>query len=460
MKLFDTYTRKKIEFKPISNGKVGYYSCGPTVYFSSHMGHATTYIKTDLVKQYLKHWKGFKVKHVQNITDFGHMVGDEDGELDKIMVAMKREGKTSKQIADYYTKEFHDGMKDLKIESPDAEPKATDYVPDMIKFIQKIISRKYAYEKDGTVYFDVSKFKNYGKLSKKKMDKQAGLERAEKDLNKKNPFDFVMWAKHKEGHSHTWDSPWGKGMPGWHIECSVMSRKNLGGDFDLHSGGMDHYFPHHENEIAQNVGALGKVGVNYWVHFGLLTINGEKMAKSKNNFVTITDALKDFSAETIRMWIFASHYRSILDYSEKNLKLAEEKVEKINLFIQRLLEIKESGKAKIKIKSKFEKAMDDDLNTSLALADLFQFMTEMNKKDLNGQDAKEILTFLKKVDKVFKVMSFEQVKVPKEVKELINKREKARKEKDWKTSDKLRDEIKKKGYQLDDSLKGTGVRKL
>ena len=470
LKLFNTWSKKKEIFKPIKPGKVGYYSCGPTVYSSSHLGHAVTYIRTDMLKQFLKKWKGFAVKHVQNITDFGHMTSDADEGIDKIKKAMERERKTAEEITKFYTEDFHRAMKKLKVEPPDVEPKASENVDAMIETIKKIIENGYAYVKDGTVYFDVSKYKDYGKLSGKNMKEQEEQQRV-KDPNKKNPNDFVLWAKHKPGHSHVWNSPWGKGMPGWHIECSAMSRKYLGGDFDIHSGGVDHYFPHHENEIAQNYGAFGTIGANYWVHFGLLSINGEKMSKSKGNFITIDAALEKFSPEEIRMWTFSSHYKSTLDYSEDNLRKAKEKLDKINKFIQRLLEIAEPSEkiesdiAK-KYHKKFEAAMDDDLNTPQALAVLFDLITEVNKKienrSLTKKEAADILSLLKKIDSVFKIMNFEKeiVKIPEEVKKLIEEREKARAEKNWEKADEIRDKIREMGYLLEDSEQGVRCKKI
>ncbi|OYT56417.1 MAG: cysteine--tRNA ligase [Candidatus Aenigmarchaeota archaeon ex4484_14] len=452
--LYNTWTKKKEVFKPIEPGKVGYYSCGPTVYSSSHLGHGVTYIRTDMLKQFLKKWKGFVVKHVQNITDFGHMTSDADEGIDKIKKAMDREKKTAEDITEFYTNDFHDSMKKLKIEPPDVEPKASENVDIMIEIIKKIIENGYAYVKDGTVYFDVSKYKDYGKLSGKNMEAQEEKQRVA-DPNKKNPNDFVLWAKHQPGHSHVWDSPWGKGMPGWHIECSAMGRKYLDGDFDIHSGGVDHYFPHHENEIAQNYGAFGSIGVNYWIHFGLLSINGEKMSKSKENFITISDALEKFSPETIRMWVFSSQYKSTLDYSEDNLRKAKEKVDKINNFIQSLLKIADSADDKIetdlvkKYYEKFEAAMDDNLNTPEALAVIFDLITEANKKidskSLTKKEAADILALLEKIDTIFKMMNFkkEKIEIPEEVKKLIQEREKARTEKNWKKADEIRGQIRK-----------------
>lgn len=462
MLLFNTWSRKKEEFKSVTPGIVKYYSCGPTVYSSSHLGHGVTYIRTDMLKQYLKNWKGYQVKHVQNITDFGHMTSDADEGVDKIKKAMEKEKKTSKEITDFYTKEFHDYMDELKIEKPDIEPKASECVDMMIELIEKIIDNGYAYESGGNVYFDVSKYDEYGKLSGKDMSEQEEKQRIN-DPNKKHPYDFVLWAGHQPTHSHVWDSPWGKGMPGWHLECSAMSTKYLGKEFDIHSGGSDHYFPHHENEIAQNFGAFQKHVVNYWVHFGMLLIDGVKMSKSKNNFVTLKEALNDFSPETIRMWTLSSHYKSTSDYSKENLEIAKDKLNKINNFIQDLLSISNSTEEKTEIsekyKEKFEKAMDDDLNTPEAIAVVFELITEANKKDLTEKEAGSILGLLNKMNKVFKFMDFSKTEITEDVQKILEEREIARQEKNWKKADELRDRIHDLGYIIQDTDQGPKLTK-
>lgn len=440
------------------------YACGPTVYFSTHLGHGSVYVKWDVIRQYLKHWKKYKVTYVQNITDFGHMTSDSDWGEDKIAKGMIREGKSAQEIADYYTNEFHESMDALKIERPDIEPFATKHVPLMAELIKKIIKSGYGYEKNGTVYFDTHKLKNYGKLSGKTLEQMMPGARVTIDLDKKNPQDFVLWAANRPGHVYFWDSQWGKGMPGWHTECVAMSTKYLGVPFDIHTGGFDHFFPHHENEIAQAIAAYGRVHANYWIHAGYLTVDKEKMAKSAGNFTTVLEMLKTHSAEAFRAWIISSHYRSPIELSLDSLKLAREKVDKINRFIEEMYGInaEKGGDFSALIKKhtkKFEDAMDDDFNTPMALSTVFELINEIYrvKDKLAAKDVKQVLALLKKIDAVFKIMNFgpELPELSLEIMEKIREREVARRKKDWKTADRIRAELAKKGVELFDTPEGT-----
>jgi len=474
LKLYDSYTRKKKTFKPVKAGSVGIYACGQTVYSSAHIGHGTVYVKWDILRQYLKHWKGLKVKYVQNITDFGHMTqeGTDSGE-DKVKKASKKEHKSVKEIAKFYTKDFYDSMDALCVERPDLDPKATDHINEMIKLIQEIVRKGYGYECKGSVYFDTCKLgPRYGKLSGMIVKNMKCGARVGVCADKKNPTDFVLWAKNRSGHAQAWDSPWGKGMPGWHIECNAMNRKYLGVVFDIHTGGIDHYFPHHENEIAQALGSTGKVPANFWVHAGVLTIGNEKMAKSLGNFVTIKDMLKDVTAEEFRMWVLSSHYKSPMEYSAECIKQSDAKVERINWFIQQLLAVEKTGSETkcskdlvSKCLKKFEAAMDDDINTPLALEAVFSMIRDANKElcedKFTKKDADAIIALLKKIDKVFKVMGFEKKKAtaPAEINALIKEREILRAQAKWKDADNIRSESLKKGYELMDTPDGTKWRK-
>ena len=472
LKLYDSYTRKKKEFKPVKAGSVGIYACGPTVYSHPHIGHGTVYVKWDIIRQYLKKWKNLKVKYVQNITDFGHMTQEAaDSGEDKIKKAAEKEHKTPQEIAEYYTKEFYASMDALKVEHPDIDPKATEHIKEMIKLIEEILKKGYGYEKDGSVYFDTRKLgARYGKLSGKTIESAKAGARVKVCSDKKNPTDFVLWAKNMPTHSYSWNSPWGKGMPGWHIECSALGRKYLGEVFDIHTGGRDHFFPHHENEIAQALGSTGKVPANFWVHAGILTINNEKMAKSLENFVTIKEMLKDITPEEFRTWVISSHYKSLMDYSKEAIKKSGSKVERINWFIQQLLVVKKAGAETKEITAvvnkcskKFEQAMDDDFNTPLALEAIFEMVRSANKAlgKMTKKDADKIIALLKKIDAVFKVMDFKKKRedLPAGIIALIKKRNALRKDGKYKDSDKIRAELLKRGYELMDTPEGTKVRR-
>jgi len=374
LKLYNTLTRRKEVFKPLHGKKVGMYVCGPTVYGSGHLGHARTYVIFDIIRKYLEE-SGYNVKFISNITDVH----------DDIIKKAQAEKTTIKEISDKYSQEFLEELKELKIKPADEYPRVSEYLPEIIEFIEGLIGKGCAYEKNGSVYFDVSRFKNYGKLSRRKLEQAKSGTRVDLDkFDKEKATDFALWKKSDVSDKKveaSWDSPWGPGRPGWHIECSVMSKELLGEQFDIHAGAQDLIFPHHENEIAQSEAASGKSPfVKYWLHSGLLTINGQKMSKSLGNFITIRDILKKYPFYLIRLWVASAHYRSPLDFSEDALKQIETKLMRIDEIIARLqtLEKYKTDNIEINIKeitegfeNSVKKELDDDFNTPKALAVVF-----------------------------------------------------------------------------------------
>ena len=315
LKVFNSYDKKLEEFKPLKDKKVGMYVCGPTVYSPDHLGHVRTWIFFDWLRRYLE-LEGYKVKFVQNITDVGHLVGDEDEGEDKIEKQAKAENKTPEEIARTYEAEHFKDLESLNILKPDVAPRATEHIKEMIKFIEELIKKGHAYEKDGNVYFNISTFAGYGKLSGRSVDEEKTGTRIKTDPKKKNPSDFALWLKADPSHLQKWPSPWSEGYPGWHIECSVMSSKYLGQPFDIHGSANEHIFPHHENEIAQSVAYAGIPLAKYWLHAGMLTIDSQKMAKSAGNFVTVKDALRENDADTIKIAFMNNHWRKPFNWEE------------------------------------------------------------------------------------------------------------------------------------------------
>ncbi|MBI1973400.1 cysteine--tRNA ligase [Candidatus Micrarchaeota archaeon] len=473
--VYDSYEKKKRRFEPLHAGKVSIYTCGLTVYGPMHIGHASTYMRWDAIREYLQYWKGYKVTLVRNITDFGHMTEEEtDSGEDKIKKGMKRENLTADQLTQKYIDDYFKCSDNLKIERPDESPRATKFVPQMIKYIHELLKKGYAYEAGGNVYFDVAKLgKRYGKLSGMSVDqlKVGAGGHTEEDTNKRNHFDFVLWKAHRPEHAYKWNSPWGEGMPGWHTECIVMSEHYFGKEFDIKAGGMDNKVPHHECEIAQSVAMQGKPQAKYFFHTGLVTINGEKMAKSKGNFITAADLLKKESPGTLRIWAFSSHYRSAIDFDQKSIDQAKKTVETLNRLTASLQATKgkdsnpNAADAVNKADADFTAAMDDDFNTPLALSVLHDLAHKLNALNADGnigkQDAKKALDFLKRADRIFKVIDFTQKKekVPSAISELAKARERARAAKDWKRADELRVEISKQGWTVQDTPTGPKLEK-
>ena len=452
MKLHNSYTNQIEEFKPIEENKVKMYVCGPTVYDNAHLGHARCYITWDVLYRYLK-FRGYDVTYCRNVTDVD----------DKILKKAEKEGKTPEEVSTYWYKKFSESMKALNNLKPDIEPFATKTLGEMIAIVKELINKGYAYEANGDVYFRVKKFPKYGYLSKQPIDQLESGARIEVGEHKEDPLDFALW---KRDEKFGYNSPWGVGRPGWHIECSAMSRKYLGRTIDIHAGGADLIFPHHENEIAQSECANGCKFVNYWLHNGFVTINKEKMSKSLGNFLTIDDLLGNYDANTIRFFILTNHYRMPVEFSDEALQAAANGVKRMlnakqtpvdeNLDITQLEEYKD-----------FVSAMDEDLNTSKALAVLFDLANKANK------DVPYAYTLLFKLASTLG-FTFEKAKLSEEelskkleeistelgekyssMDEIIEKRRIARSEKNWDVADKIRIALDKAGIILKDSKDGT-----
>ena len=461
LKLYNTLTRKKEVFKPIKKGVVSMYSCGPTVYDFAHIGNFRSYLAVDILKRYLK-FKSYKVKHIMNITDVD----------DKTIIASKKQKISLKDYTKKYTKAFFEDLKTLNIDPADIFPKATEHIKEMVSMIQKLIKKGLAYKGDDNCwYYDVSKFKNYGKLAKLKMEGLKEGARVKQDsYEKENAQDFALWKAYDKNDGDVfWKTELGKGRPGWHIECSAMNTKYLGNTFDIHTGGVDLIFPHHENEIAQTEGSTGKPYVRFWIHNEHLAVDGKKMSKSLNNFYTLRDILeKGHDPKAVRYLLLSTHYRTKLNFTFKSLEAAKTAVDKINNFIFNLehMNCKEDigniDELIKEAKAAFEIKMDDDLNISEALAVIFDFIRDTNKLRLSKKDAEKVTKLMKEFDKVLGIIDFKkkEEKIPAEIKKLIQKREKARKEKNFKESDKIREEIKNKGYTVEDSSEGPRIKKI
>ena len=490
LRIYNSLSRKKETFVPVEKGKVKMYVCGMTVYSDAHIGHARTYLAFDLIRRYFE-YKGFDVTYVQNITDVD----------DKIILAANKEGVDALEYSKRFTDRCLGDLDDLGIRRANVYPKASETIPDMITMIQQIIDKGYGYVADGDVYFSVEKFKDYGKLSGQRLEDMKAGARIEPGEKKQSPLDFALWKNAKPGEP-SWESPWGEGRPGWHIECSAMSSKYLGLPFDIHGGGMDLRFPHHENEIAQAEAATGKQFAKYWMHIGLLTVDGEKMSKSLGNIVNIRDLLKSWDAEVIRMFFAQAHYRSPPDFSEKALRDVKKGLDRMYRLKERLEKCSENSQNETidenklspeekhylavldDFKTKFEQAMDDDFNTPKAFAALFDFVGSSNRFFENNESPNaglcnhslELFLQLGCVLTLFqpKTVRHDDASLYKEleslllehdvsmdakdtgelVKALLNVREEARKHKDWKTADEIRKKLEEIGYEIQDTEKG------
>ncbi len=474
LKLFNSLTRKKEIFKPIRKKEVRMYNCGPTVYNYIHLGNLRAFLFADLLRRYLE-FKGYKVKQVMNITDVGHMVADAERGEDKLEKEAKIEKKSPKEIARFYEQAFFEDIKRVNIKKAWKYPRATEHIKEMIALVKKLIKNGYAYVVNGSVYFDVTKFKNYGQLSGNTLEKLQAGKRVEVNPEKRNPWDFALWI-YDPKHIMFWKSPWNNhGYPGWHLECSAMSMKYLGETFDIHTGGEDNKFPHHECEIAQSEGATGKKFVNYWLHVKHLIVEGEKMSKSLGNFYTLRDLIKKgYSPRAIRYLLLSTHYRQQLNFTFQGLEGAELSIKKLDEFIKnikRWSKLKEKSQSKIKLvkeiikktKENFEKSLDDDLNISPALSSIFDFVHQINKLGVKGKSAKEVKKFFLKIDEVlglnFKKVLKEKTKIPNKIKKLLRQREEARKNKEWEKSDELRKKIEELGWKVEDTPNGQKIQK-
>lgn len=467
IKIYNTYTRKKEDFKPINGNRVNFYACGPTVYDYIHIGNARPLIMFDVFRRYLE-YRGYDVNYIVNITDID----------DKIINRANSENVDFRVISRRYTDAFFEDMDKLGVRPASIHPKATENIDSMIELIKRLLDNGHAYIADGDVYFDISSFPGYGKLSGRDIEQMIAGARVEIDSRKKNPLDFALWKSSKPDEP-SWDSPWGPGRPGWHIECSVMSMKYAGDTLDIHAGGQDLIFPHHENETAQSEAATRKPFVNYWMHNGFLDIEGEKMSKSLGNFLTVKDILKTYNPNTIRIFFLLKHYRSPVDFSKDRMQEANQALNrlknaygKISMVLEKHpasgrsetenipAEVKEIGN----LKENIVESLDDDFNTAKALGYFFEIARIVNSYDESGPDASEIMVSAKKIyDEIGKeVMGLEltdEIESNRLVDDLmnfiINLRTDARKEKNWKLSDTIRDNLKAIGIILEDRPDGT-----
>ena len=461
MKIYNTLTRQKEEFVPVHPGKVGMYVCGPTVYNYIHIGNASPMIICDTVRRYFE-YKGYEVNYVSNFTDVD----------DKIIKKANEEGVTATEIAERYIKECKQDMEALNIKPATHQPRATEEIGGMIKMIQTLIEKGHAYEVDGTVYFKTRSFKDYGKLSKKNIDDLEAGHREIKvtgEEGKKDPLDFVLWKPKKEGEI-AWDSPWGEGRPGWHIECSEMSKKYIGDTIDIHAGGEDLIFPHHENEIAQSEACNDEKFANYWMHNGFLNINNKKMSKSAGNFFTVREIGEKYPLQVIRFFMLSAHYRTPLNFSDTLVESAKTGLDRILTAIDLCREMaakEETGSlsdaekehfAKVEaLVKKFEDAMEDDFNTADAVSAIFEIVRESNStvKDFSADYAKKVLKVLEDLCGVLGIETTKEEEIlDEEIEKLIEERQAARKNKDFARADEIRDQLLEQGIVLKDTREG------
>ena len=467
IRVYNTLTKQKEEFRPLRDGEVRMYVCGPTVYDYTHIGHARTYIAFDVIRRYLEH-RGYTVLMVMNFTDID----------DKIIRRANETGEDPKELAEKFLRYFLEDMEALKVKPADIYPRVTEHIQDIIDFVKKLQEKGYAYEGSDGVYFEVQKFKDYGKLSGVKLEELRKGARVEPGEGKKNPEDFALWKKAKPGEPK-WESPWGEGRPGWHIECSTMSTKYLGESFDIHGGGNDLIFPHHENEIAQTEACTGQQWVRYWLHTGFLMVNGEKMSKSLGNFITIREALKRYDPEVIRLFVLQRHYRSPLDYTEEGMEHAKNNLERLYNTLENIRVAMERAELSFKwgqeefeayeairsAREKFYEAMDDDFNTAEAMKAVFEVSSAVNRYLSRVERPKEsilrkAMEFFRIVSEVFGIFEdyFREQRAGEEealIELLIEVRAQLRKEKNFALADKIRAELREMGIQLEDTPQGT-----
>src|SRR3990172_1128008 len=478
LSIYNSLTRKKEVFTPLHKGSVGMYVCGPTVYSDSHVGHAKSYVSFDIIVRYLRHL-GYKVLYVQNITDVGHLL---DSGEDRMLKQSKIQHVHPMQIAETITRSYFEDMDALSVVRPDISPRATGHIVEQIELVRQLLEKGFAYEVNGSVYFDVRKFKEYGKLSGRTVEEAVEGTRVGIRDEKRNPEDFALWKKAEPEHIMRWPSPWSEGFPGWHVECSAMSMKYLGETFDIHGGGLDNQFPHHEAEVAQSESATGKPFVKYWIHNNLVTVNGKKMSKSLGNFVTLKDLFKKFDPMAVRFFILQSHYRSTLDFSDEAMQGAEAGLEKLLNFVREVRERvdKEQSEGAGNVKADFspyekemQEAMDDDFNAPKVIAALFRLATDVNSRYFNGTPLS--LGSLKDMERILDAygtgilgvvpkrgelvgaadhLSFSGI-----VELVIGLRAEARKQKQWALSDMIRDGLKELGIVIEDKKDGTSWRK-
>ncbi len=463
IKLYNTLTREKEEFKPLEDNTVRIYSCGPTVYSYAHIGNFRAYIFMDTLRRILK-YNGYKLKHVMNITDVGHLESDADEGEDKMEKAARKENKNPYEIAKYYSDIFFKDMKRLNIDEPEIIAKATEHIPEMLKFVEGLVKNGYAYETSKGIYFDISKLDKYPVLSNRKIDEQIAGARVDVDEEKRNPYDFALWIKAPENHIMKWESPWGLSYPGWHIECSAMGRKYLGDQFDIHTGGIDHIPTHHENEIAQSKGLTGKIPAKFWMHVEFLQVDGGKMSKSLGNTYTL-DQLQEKGIEPLayKLFCFTAHYRTKLNFTFEIALSNQKALNRLREGFVKHQEAEENvPEEKIKeYEDKFLEMINDDLNIPTAMGLVWEIIR-------NPQKSKQYAQLLLKFDEVLGLDLInskkylddaQKVELPEEILKLVEERKKARENKDWALSDKIRDELKEKGYIIKDTKEGMNIEK-
>jgi cysteinyl-tRNA synthetase len=457
VQFFNTLTRRKEEFRPLdpTGKRVGLYTCGPTVYNYAHIGNLRAFTFEDLLRRYLE-YKRFDVKHVMNITDVE----------DKIIRTVRESGKSLRAVTDFYAQEFFHDLDTLNIRRAHIVPRATETIPEMIALIERLVARQHAYVSEGSVYFSIQSFKDYGKLAHLDFaNLKFGARVSHDEYDKEHVADFALWKAWDEADGPVaWDSPWGRGRPGWHIECSVMSMKHLGESFDIHCGGEDLIFPHHEDEIAQSEAATGKPFVRYWLHNAHLLVEGKKMSKSLGNFYTLRDLLaKGWTGREVRYVLLSAHYREQLNFTMDGLQAARAALQRLDEFLLNLQDIPKtvtgSGQEIHNLNSKIEHCLDDDLNISGALGAVFEFIREANKRRVSPEEAAGILAAWRKFDEVFGFGIPQKPDVPAEVQRLVEERQTARRAKDFTRSDSIRDQLAAMGWIIEDTPAGPRAKK-
>jgi len=489
LNLYNTLGRSTEAFEPLQEGSVGIYVCGPTVYGHAHLGHAKSYVSFDVLVRYLR-YLGYSVTYIQNITDVGHLTDDADAGEDKLAVAARRERKHPMALAEYYTASYFEDMDKLRCVRPDISPRATGHVPEQIALVKTLVEKGYAYEVNGSVYFDVAKFPGYGKLSGRTVEEMQAGARVEVSAEKRHPADFALWKKADPNHIMQWESPWGMGYPGWHLECSVMSMKYLGATIDIHGGGIENQFPHHECEIAQSEAANGVPFVRYWLHNNMVTVNGQKMGKSLGNFITLKQLFsgehetlsRAYDPLAVRQLILQSHYRSPIDFSDAALTAAQSGYDRISeavIALRKQIARAPEGPADESVngeladlKARFEEAMSDDLNTAVGLSIVFELVRTAHRLLADGNASAGTL---RAVDAMFgqlggDVLGIVRAEYPQGaggdealldhlIGLLIEQRREARKKKDFAAADAVRNKLAEFGIVLEDSPAGTTWRR-
>jgi cysteinyl-tRNA synthetase len=477
--IYNTLSRKKEEFIPLHAPNVGMYVCGPTVYGDGHLGHARPAITFDILFRYLTHL-GYKVRYVRNITDVGHLENDADSGEDKVAKKARLDQLEPMEVVQYYVNRYHKAMEALNVLPPSIEPHASGHIMEQIDFVQKILDAGFAYESEGSVYFDVEKYNksyNYGKLSGRNVEDMLETTRdLDGQSEKRRSVDFALWKKASPEHIMRWKAPWSIGFPGWHLECSAMGTKYLGEQFDIHGGGMDLMFPHHECEIAQSTAALGKETVKYWMHNNMITINGQKMGKSLGNFITLEEFFtgnhplltQAFSPMTVRFFILQAHYRSTVDFSSAALEASEKGLSRLMEGYARLHKLTSSAASSVEtagLRAKCEEAMNDDLNTPIVISYLFDALKSINlvhdgKETISAADLDELkAVFSMFIEEILGLKSENEASAGNEAYKkaidlLLNIRLEAKQNKDWATSDKIRNELTALGFEIKDTKDG------